>query len=112
MTTSDQDPIRNLMSKWYDLVKGDAPITPKSTKLISAKRIGKDCACLVVRYGDDHETDTYLISVVPKKLRPRRSFNPKLRPMLNVPLSINVGEFRAAGNHGCCDVNFEVLFNG
>lgn len=112
MTDCDQDPILALMTKWCDLVKGDAYVEPKTLKIISAKRVGKDCACLVVRYGDDSETDTYLMSVVPKKLRPRRAFNPKMRPMLNVPLSITVGEFRSAGNHGSCDVNFEVLFNG
>lgn len=112
MTVCYQGSIPALMSEWCDLVKGDVALEPKTPKIISAKRVGKDCACLVVRYGDDTETDTYLMSVVPKKLRPRRAFNPKMRPMMNVPLSITVGEFRPSGNHGSCDVNFEVLFNG
>ena len=61
--------------------------------------------CDLVKWGVD-------APVAPKKLIPRRAFNPKMRPMMNVPLSITVGEFRPAGNNGSCDVNFEVLFNG
>jgi hypothetical protein len=109
----DVSPIDKLMSQWYDLIKGDSKVKPTHQTIVSAKRVGKDCACLILRYGDDKETDTYLMAAVPKQLRPRRLFNAKMRPMVNVPVktSIDLG-FPDAGHHGSCEVNFEVMFNG